>query len=124
MSFQTGMQTEFEFQLPRGLIDEGGQVHREGAMRLAVALDEIETMHDPRVQENEAYLPVLLLSRVIPRLGSLAEITPQTMERMFASDLAYLEDLYIRLNGQESVTMTAVCPHCSSQFIVQVAPLA
>jgi len=117
------LQTEHEFLLPRGFLDEAGQVHRAGQMRLALALDEIETIHDPRVQENEAYLPVLLLSRVITRLEGLEAVTPQVVEKLFASDLAYLEDLYIRLNGQDWVTLTAVCPHCATQFAVQVSPI-
>ena len=117
------LQTEFEFTLPRGYVDASAQVHREGRMRLATALDEIQSVGDPRVQTNEAYLPVLLLSRVVPRLGDLPAITPQVIEGLFASDLAYLEDLYQRLNSPESVTVGAVCPHCSTQFQLQVAPL-
>ena len=117
------LQVEYAFLLPRGYVDESGQVHRRGVVRLATALDEIEALHDSRVVDNEAYLPVLLLSRTIIRLGSLEQVTPRVVENLFASDLAYLEDLYVRLNGQESVILTAVCPHCSSQIAVQVAPI-
>lgn len=117
------LQTEFEFTLPRGLVDSSGRLHRQGTMRLATAADEIQSVHDPRVQENEAYLPVVLLSRVITRLGELQALPPSMVEGMFASDLAYLEDLYVRLNGQDTVVMTAVCPHCSERIAVQVAPL-
>jgi len=116
-------QTEFEFVLPRGYIDNAGQAHKVGLMRLATALDEIDTLQDPRVQANEAYLPVVLLSRVILRLGDLTAMTPQVIEGLFASDLAYLEDLYMRLNSAENVVITAICPHCSGQFQLQVAPL-
>jgi hypothetical protein len=120
MSFET----EFEFSLPRGYIDVAGQIHRQGRMRLACALDEIQCASDPRVQANEAYLPVVLLSRVVTGLGDLAAVTTQVVERLFASDLAYLEDLYERLNSPEQVVLGAVCPCCSTQFLVQVAPLA
>ena len=117
------LQIEFEFALPRGYVDGAGQVHRLGRMRLAFALDEIQSALDPRVQANEAYLPVLLLSRVVTGLGDLAPVTTQVIERLFASDLAYLEDLYERLNSPEPVVLGAVCPYCSAQFQVQVAPL-
>lgn len=117
------MQTEFEFTLPRGYVDAAGQVHRDGRMRLAIAADEIQSVGDPLAQANEAYLPVLLLSRVVTRLGDLEAVTPHVIEGLFASDLAYLEDLYLRINSQESVVVGAVCPHCGTQFRLQVAPL-
>jgi hypothetical protein len=117
------IQTEFNFTLPRGYVDSLDEVHREGIIRLATALDEIESLQDPRVQANNAYLPVVLLSRVIARLGSLTAVTPQVVERLFASDLAYLEDLYQRLNNPEDIILGAICPHCSQQFQIQVAPL-
>ena len=115
--------TEFEFTLPRGFVDESGQVHRTGRMRLATALDEIEPVQDARVQENEAYLPILLLSRVLTQLGTLTPVTPSIVESLFASDLAYLQDLYLRLNSPESVVVTTACPNCNHHFNLQVAPL-
>lgn len=119
------LQTEFTFNLPRGYLDGSGQVHQQGVMRLATALDEIEAMEDARVQANDAYLPVVLLSRVVIQLGDLAEaqVTPQVIERLFSADMAYLEDLYLRLNSQDSVVLGVVCPHCSQRFDIQVAPL-
>ncbi len=119
------LQTEFTFNLPRGYLDGSGQVHQQGVMRLATALDEIEAMEDARVQANDAYLPVVLLSRVVIRLGDLSEaqVTPQVIERLFSADMAYLEDLYLRLNSQDSVVLGVVCPHCSQRFDIQVAPL-
>jgi hypothetical protein len=121
---QTLIQTEFEFILPRGILTEDGRLQRNGRMRLATALDEIEAMRDPRVQINEAYLPVVLLSRVIVRLGDLVQVTPQVVERLFAADMAYLEDVYQRLNSQESIVLGVACPHCGGRFDVQVAPLS
>lgn len=118
------LQTEYEFLLPRGFVDSGGRLHRAGRMRLATALDEIEAMQDGRVQVNEAYLPVVLLSRVVTHLGELAAVTPQVIEKLFASDMAYLEDVYMRLNSQDSIVMGVACPHCGGQFNLQVAPLA
>ncbi len=114
---------EYEFDLPKGYIDSTGNVHRHGAMRLAMAIDEIEPLRDPRVQDNEAYLLILLLARVITRLGELPAITPEVIEGIYASDLAYLQDIYQRLNAPESVVVGAVCPNCSTQFQLQVAPL-
>lgn len=117
------MQTQFEFTLPRGYIDSGEQVHRTGTMRLATALDEIESTQHPRVQQNEAFLPVILLSRVVTRLGNLPAVDPGVIENLFAADLASLEDLYLRLNAHTQVTLGAVCPQCQAHFQVQVAPL-
>jgi hypothetical protein len=114
---------ELEFVLPRGYTDAEGQLHRHGAMRLATALDEIEPLQDPRVQANEAYLVILLLARVIVRLGTLPSVTTQVIENLYASDLAYLQDVYQRLNAPESVVVGAVCPHCNTHFQLQVAPL-
>ncbi len=117
------LQTEFDFLLPKGYLDGAGQLHQDGRLRLATALDESEAARDPRAQANEAYVPVILLSRVITRLGSLPAVTPQVIERLFASDLAYLEDLYLRLNSYEIALVEAVCPHCSTQFQLQVSPI-
>jgi len=114
---------EYPFTLPRGYVDAIGQVHREGRMRLATALDEIEAVQNPRVLANEAYLPVALLSRVITRLGSLPGVTPVIVEQFFVADLAYLEDLYLRLNSYEKVDIDATCPHCDQSFQLQIAPL-
>jgi hypothetical protein len=116
------LRTEFAFELPRGYVDDGGVVHRHGLMRLATARDEIQPLRDPRVRENESYLTVILLSRVITRLGSLGEheVTPGVIEKLFASDLAFLQDLYRRVN-QEGDTRAAVsCPSCGSEFEVDV----
>ena len=118
------LQTEFDFLLPLGYDDGSGNVHRVGQMRLAIALDEIESLKDPRVQANEAYQPGVLLSRGVTRLGELPQVTPQVIESLFAADLAYLEDLYMRLNSPEQVVVSATCPHCSTQFHLQVAPLS
>jgi hypothetical protein len=117
------LKIDYEFTLPRGYVDAAGQVQRQGRMRLATALDEIESLHDPRVQANEAYLPVCLLSRVVTQLGDLPAVTPQVIAGLFAADLAYLEDLYQRINSPHPVVVGAVCPHCTTQFQLQVAPL-
>jgi hypothetical protein len=117
------LQTEFEFTLPRGFVDPQGQLHRHGRMRLARANDEIEALQHPQVQAHEAYLPLLLISRVVTRLGELPVITPQVIGNLFAADLTYLEDLYERINSHENIKVGAVCPHCSGRFQLQVAPL-
>lgn len=116
-------QTEFEFSLPRGYIDANGSVHKTGKMRLSTALDEIETINDPRVQSNSAYLPILLLSRVVTQLGGFSPVPPQVIESLYVSDFALLEDIYLRINSQEAVMVSATCPHCSQAFQLQVAPL-
>ena len=118
------MQTEFEFTLPRGFVDEQGQLHQHGRMRLATALDEVEVMHDPRVQANDAYVPILLLSQVVTQLGDLPLVSPAVIGQLFAADLAYLEDLYLRLNTAEPVMLSAECPHCRHRFSLRVAPMS
>jgi hypothetical protein len=99
MSTQPGFQTEIEFELPKGYVDQSGTLHRRGTMRLATAADEILPLRDPRVQQNEAYLAVIVLSRVITRLGTLPEIHNGVIEGIYASDLAYLQRLYERFNS-------------------------
>lgn len=102
MSTHPGFQTEIEFELPKGYLDEGGTLHRRGTMRLATAADEILPLRDPRVQQNEAYLTVIVLARVINRLGSLPDVHTGVIEGLFASDLAYLERLYEKFNGDDA----------------------
>ena len=114
---------EIEFTLPHGFVDGQDQVHKNGTMRLATALDEIEPLQDPRVQANQAYLVILLLSRVVTRLGAIGVITPQIIEGLYASDLAYLQDVYQRMNATEHLVLGAICPNCGTQFQLQVAPL-
>jgi hypothetical protein len=116
-----GLHTEFAFELPVGYVDDTGTVHKHGVMRLATARDEILPLRDPRVRDNEAYLTVLLLSRVLTELGTLPTVTAGTIENLFAADLAFLQDLYRRVN-QEGHTMAAVtCPSCTHEFLVDVA---
>ncbi|NJN54966.1 MAG: phage tail assembly protein [Anaerolineae bacterium] len=110
------MQTDVEFFLPRGYVDEAGQVHQHGRMRLALAMDEVEAMNDARVRANESYLPVLLLSRVVTQIGLVTAVTPDLIAHLFASDLAYLQELYLRLNSGEHVAVGAVCPACHTAF--------
>ena len=115
------LRTEFEFELPRGYVDSSGTVHRHGVMRLATARDELVPLHDDRVRENPAYLTVVLLGRVITRLGTVTDVHPGMVENFFASDLAFLQDLYRRVN-QEGHTRAAVsCPACHHDFTVDMA---
>lgn len=97
------MQTEFEFELPKGYLDGEDNVHRKGIMRLSKAIDEIVPMRDPRVRSNPAYATVLILARVITRLGALDEVNPMVIEGLFACDLNYLQDFYRRINELEVV---------------------
>jgi phage FluMu protein gp41 len=116
-------QTEYEFTLPKGYVDESGNLHKKGIMRLATAADEILPMKDPRVQANPAYLTVILLSRVVTKLGDLQTINPKTIENLFASDLSYLQDFYRKINENGSGSITAVCPKCEHRFDVEQEPL-
>ncbi|HEX8845937.1 MAG TPA: hypothetical protein VF791_14890 [Pyrinomonadaceae bacterium] len=115
------LQTEFTFTLPVGYRDAEGNLHREGVMRLATAFDEIAPLKDPRVQNNPAYLLVILLARVITRLGSLEYINPKIIEELFASDLAYLQDFYRRINENGHSRVRTQCPHCEQEFELELS---
>jgi len=115
------VRTEFSFTLPIGYVDEAGVSHREGTMRLATARDEILPLRDPRVQDNQAYLTVLLLARVITGLGTLPAINTGVIEGMFAADLAMLQDLYRRVNAEGHTRVAVACPNCQHEFAVDVA---
>lgn len=113
-------QTEHEFRLPFGFVDEQGDLHRDGVMRLATAGDEILPQKDPRVQTNPAYLVVVLLSRVITKLGSVSQVTPKVIEGLYAADLAYLQELYNQVNSNGKASLATACPQCSHQFELQM----
>ncbi|MFI0485458.1 hypothetical protein [Actinomadura sp. 9N215] len=115
------MRTEFTFELPRGYVDESGTVHREGAMRLATAKDELIPLQDVRVRENPPYLSVVLLARVITRLGSVPQVHDGVVEGMFASDLAFLQDFYRQINAEGHTLATVACPSCAESFEVDLA---
>lgn len=99
MNQATRFQTEIEFTLPRGYIDPAGVLHRQGKMRRATAADEILPLADPRVQQNPAYLAIVVLSRVVLALGTVADIDPKLIERLFVEDFNYLQNLYEAFNG-------------------------
>jgi len=110
------LQTEYNFRLPRGYVDASGALHRDGVMRLARAMDEIAPFTDARATANRPYLSVLLLSRVVTRLGEIGEVTPAVIEGLFASDFAYLQELYLRLNDDSSRLIETACPQCGTHF--------
>src|ERR1044072_6011736 len=112
------LQNEFPFTLPKGYVDGEGTLHREGTMRLATAFDEIAPLKDPRVQSNPAYLLVILLARVITRLGTLEQSNPKMIEGFCAADIAYLQDLYRRINETGHDRVHTRCPHCEREFEV------
>jgi hypothetical protein len=118
---ETGLRTEYPFTLPRGYVDEHGLVHRNGIMRLATARDEITTQSDQRARQNPAYLTVLLLERTVTTLGDLAAVDTFVVENLFASDLAFLQDLYRRINSDGHTEVGVKCPHCGNDFAVDVA---
>jgi hypothetical protein len=117
----TPLRTEFEFELPRGYVDGSGTVHRSGVMRLATARDELLPLHDDRVRENGAYLTVVLLARVVTRLGTVTDVHAGVIEDLFASDLAFLQDLYRRVNQEGHTRAAVTCPGCHHPFTVDLA---
>jgi len=117
------MQTEIAFTLPKGYVDEGGDVHHDGTMRLATARDEIEPLRDVAVRQNEAYLSVLLLARTITRLGPLTEVSPAVVEGLYAADFDHLQRLYERINSDGEAVGVLSCPACAHQFEVDLSEI-
>jgi hypothetical protein len=115
------LRTEFTFLLPRGYVDTSGSVHRDGVMRLATARDELIPLRDDRVRENPAYLTVVLLGRVVTRIGGIEDIHAGIIENLFAADLAFLQDLYRRINQEGHTRAAVTCPGCGHDFAVDVA---
>ena len=115
------LRTEFDFVLPRGYVDGNGVSHRRGTMRVATARDELVPLADDRVRENPAYLTVVLLGRVVERIGTITDVHPGVIENLFASDLAFLQDLYRRINQEGHTRAAVTCPECKAQFAVDVA---
>ncbi len=118
---EQGLRTEFSFILPRGYVDGSGTVHRDGVMRLATARDELVPLRDDRVRENPAYLTVVLLGRVVTRIGGIDDVHAGIIENLFASDLAFLQDLYRRINQEGHTRAAVTCPSCEHEFAVDVA---
>ncbi|MER6474758.1 hypothetical protein [Streptomyces filamentosus] len=116
-----GLRTEFPFRLPRGYVDEQGTVHHDGVMRLATARDELVPLRDDRVRENPAYLSVVLISRVVTRIGTVDDVHPGVVEDLFASDLAFLQDFYRRINAEGHTRAAVTCPSCREEFAVDLA---
>jgi hypothetical protein len=117
------LQTEFEFELPLGFVDKEGNLHKKGTMRLATAMDEITILTDMRVQQNEAYIVIVLLARVIISLGSLRAINTNTIENLFAADLTYLQEFYRQINENGKTRREFTCPHCEKPFEVDLSTL-
>ncbi|MFI5806704.1 hypothetical protein [Streptomyces sp. NPDC051561] len=117
---QEKLRTEFPFELPRGYVDDSDVVHKHGVMRLSTARDELVPLRDVRVQENPAYLSVVLLGRVITQLGTLPMVHDGIVENMFASDLAFLQDFYRQINAEGHTRAAVHCPHCSEPFEVEL----
>ncbi|MEM7030163.1 MAG: phage tail assembly protein [Chloroflexota bacterium] len=117
------VQTEFEFTLPHGFVDQNGTLHKTGAMRLATAMDEIAPLRDLRVRSNQAYLVVILLSRVITRIGTLTNMTTSMIENLFAADLAYLQAFYRQINEEGTSVIAVPCSDCQGEVQVDLATL-
>lgn len=116
-------QTEIEFTLPCGYLDEDGTLHRHGVMRRATAADEILPLKDPRVQKNPSYLIIILLSRVITQFGGFTQINPKMIENLYATDLAYLQELYNQINQFDNGHHSVVCPECHHEFTMEPVAL-
>ena len=115
------LRTEFAFELPRGYVDDAGVTHYSGTMRLATARDELIPLRDDRVRENPAYLTVVLLARVVTRIGDVTDIHAGVIENLFAADLAFLQDLYRRVNSEGTTQAGVRCPECNHTFAVDLA---
>ena len=112
------METVFEFTLPKGYMDGAGELHRKGKMRLATAGDEISATRDPRVLSNPSFLTIVILSKVVTELDGVEMVSATLIEKLFTADLAFLQDMYQRINDIEPPTMEVVCPDCGKRFRV------
>lgn len=110
------LQTVYPFRLPRGYLDAGGTLHREGQMRLATAGDELGALRDARVKADESFMNALVLSKVVTRLGTLPEVTPEVIEGLFVADMEFLQNMYDTVNKAEKPQLQMTCPHCGKQF--------
>jgi hypothetical protein len=117
------LQTEFDFELPMGYVDKDGNLQKKGTMRLATAMDEISILNDMRVQNNQAYLVIVLLARVITQLGSLTSINTNIIENLFTADLNYLQEFYRQINENGNTKREFICPHCNKPFEVDLSTL-
>ena len=117
VSVTRGLQTEFEFTLPRGYVDEAGNLHKKGVMRLATAPDEIVPLRDPRVKRQPGlpgdHAPVARGHP--PRDAARRQINPAVIEKLFSADLAYLQDFYRRINETGHRRLPATCPECATR---------
>ncbi len=116
------LQTEYEFTLPKGYVDEEGNLHKQGIMRLAIAADEILPLKDPRVRNNPSYLTIIVLSRALTKLGDLPDINPRIIEGLFVEDLSYLQEFYRRVNGDGELSVKTTCAHCGEEVKVSFSP--
>jgi len=117
------LQTEFEFTLPLGYVDKDGNLHKQGTMRLATAIDEITPLRDLRVKANQGYVAVMLLAKVITKLGSLSGVNTGVIENLFSADFAYLQDFYRRINEDGTSKISTSCPECNHEFEVDPGKL-
>ncbi|MGF1521678.1 MAG: phage tail assembly protein [Leptolyngbyaceae cyanobacterium] len=120
MSKVDSLITQFDFMLPRGLLDESGAVHRKGTMRLATAKDELVVDKDPRGKGSSTYQTLLMLSQVVTQLGTLTRVMPEQLEGLFTKDLAYLREFYNRINQTGSALIQTQCPQCNQAFDVEL----
>ena len=117
------LQTEFDFELPMGYVDKEGNLHKKGTMRLATAMDEITILNDMRVQNNEAYIVIVLLARVITSLGKISAVNTNVIENLFTADLSYLQAFYRQINETGQTRKEFICPHCSKPFEMDLTTL-
>lgn len=117
------LKTEFDFELPMGYVDKDGNLHKKGTMRLATAMDEITILNDMRVQNNEVYVVIVLLARVITGLGSLTDVNTNVIENLFAADLTYMQEFYRQINEEGNTQREYVCPHCEKPFQLDISTL-
>jgi hypothetical protein len=88
-------------------------------MRIATAKDEVAPLQDHRVRTNPGYLAVILLSRVVTRLGDLPQVYPQIIEDLPVADFAHLQSLYRKINQEGYGRLTVTCPDCNKTFEVE-----
>jgi hypothetical protein len=118
------IRTEFPFVLPKGLIDKDNTRQKtKGTMRLIKVKDLLQIHQDARVKETEAYFYIVLLARVITKLGNEKMVNTKIIESLCPEDFAFLVDFLNEINHKVLKSIPIECSACKNKYIGEFALL-